>query len=168
MKVQILKLCLAFGFWLVALSGSYTYGEMIPLKEILEAPDSFDGMYVEVEGEAIGEPLRGEREAAWLNIVSGSYNLSIFSSDAETLERISYWGGYKEEGDWLRAGGIFHKHCPLHQISDIHLEDLEIIMIGVKNEDVVALYKVRLAAVFFAICLITGLIYFIKRKRSKR
>jgi len=168
MKIQILKLCLVFGFWLVALSSSYAYGEVTSLREILSQPDSFDGVYVEVEGEAIGEPLRSNEKAAWLNIASGSYNLGIFSSDAETLKKISYWGGYKEEGDWLRAGGVFYKHCPLHQISDMHLEDLEIIEIGIKNEDVVALYKVRLAAVFFTICFITGLVYFIKRKRSKR
>lgn len=136
------------------------------LSEILNAPDEFDSKVVEIEGEAIGNPLNSPN-GVWINIKSGENNIGLFSPDKGVLEKIEHWGSYREKGDKLKIRGVFYKNCPLHQISGIHLNSLSIIERGSKNEVALPQERVKLALMLLIICLTTGLIYFIKRFLEK-
>ena len=162
----ILKMSLVFGLWFLALNSPFAYGEVTPLKEILNQPDIFDRKHVEIEGEAIGEVLK-DPGGGWVNIASKGYNIGIFSPDAKTLERIEYWGSYKEKGDQLKIKGIFYKNCPWHQISGVHLETLEIVEKGGERVILVSPFKRRLATILFAMSLMIAVIYLIKRKYGR-
>ncbi|MFH1505348.1 MAG: hypothetical protein ABIH08_08225 [Candidatus Omnitrophota bacterium] len=146
-------------FFLIALSG---LSFAASLEEILNEPNKFDGKVVEIEGEVIGNPLKGAG-GIWINIKSEDYNMGIFSEDIKILEKIKYWGSYKEKGDYLAVEGVFYKHCPQHQIGGLHLKSLKVIERGHKNEVGVSKSKVKLTIIIFMICLALGLVYFIKR-----
>lgn len=163
---MICKLKLSFLFFLITLIVPFAYAETIALEDILASPESFDKREVQVEGEAIGEPLRDDR-GVWINISSGSKQIGVFSPDKKIAENITYWGSYKYRGDQLRITGIFYKDCPIYQISDIHLRSLEIIEKGRKNEFSASAQKQQLALGLSIICLITAAIYFIKMKYGK-
>jgi len=138
----------------------------VSLEEILNAPAEFDSKAVEIEAEVIGNPLKGVN-GVWLNVKSGESNIGVFSLDAAVLESIKYWGSYGQKGDKLKIKGIFYKNCPLHQISDIHLNSLAVIEKGCENKMAVSSERIRLAVMLFIICLTTGLIYFIKKFLEK-
>lgn len=153
-KIIFLTLVLVFLAPVVSFASS--------LGEILGNPAKFDAKKVEIEAEAIGSPLKGDG-GVWINVGSRESNIGIFSKDSGVLERIKYWGSYREKGDYLRIEGVFFRNCPFHQISDIHLESLEVVETGYENKISVSPEKVKLAAILFVICLIMGAIYFIKR-----
>jgi len=137
------------------------------LKEVLAKPDSFDRKEVVVEAEAIGELLKTD-SGHWLNVSFEGYNLGVFTQNSRNLRDIKYWGSYLETGDYLKITGTFYKDCPLHQMSDIHLESLEVLDQGHKNQQTVSPKKVRLANLGLAFCLVIAIIYFIKEKYGKR
>ena len=137
--------------------------EAVSLEELLKYPDKFDRQRLVVEGEAIGEVLKGD-QGYWINISSGGQALGIFASDKEAFKNISYWGEYNTKGDLVQSKGVFYKECPLHHLMDIHLEKLEIVKEGYRLTDSVSLFKIDLAILLFTICLIVSTIYFIKFK----
>lgn len=137
------------------------------LQEILTKPDSFDKSQVVVEAEVIGEALNGDG-GSWLNISSGDNSLGVFTQSPRSLRAISHWGGYLETGDYVKISGEFYKQCPLHQTSDIHLESLEVLKKGHKNQPRVSLRKVRIANLGLVFCLIAAAIYFIKEKYARK
>ena len=56
------------------------HAEVTALEEILGSADAFNETAVEVEGEAIGEPLKVEG-GAWINLSSEGMNIGVFVSD---------------------------------------------------------------------------------------
>lgn len=150
-------------FCCLSLVSFTVYGKVTLIKDILSSPEAFDGEYVEIEGEVIGEMLKGN-EGGWINILGHSGSIGIFLSDINVGEKISYWGDYRAKGDWLRIEGIFNKNCPLHHISDIHLENLEVIKEGAINEDFVPPFKINMAIISSIMCLTIGVMYLIKVK----
>jgi len=163
LKLKLFIFCLVF----IALVTSFAYAKASALEAILAFPDIFDQREVQIEGEAIGEPLN-DAQGIWFNISTESQQIGVFSSDKSIIERITYWGSYQETGDQVRVKGIFYKECPDHQISDVHLESLEIIREGYINEYSISSQKQQLAKILSIICLIIAFIYLIKLKYGKR
>lgn len=162
-KLKLLIFCLL----LTALAAPFAYAGNVSLGDILASPGEFSGREVQIEGEVIGEALN-DAEGIWLNVSTGSQQIGIFSADKEKVEKITYWGSYSATGDWVRVKGIFHKECPDHQISDVHLGSLEIIREGYRNEYSISPQKQQLAKILSIICLIIAVIYLIKLKYGKR
>ncbi|UCG34645.1 MAG: hypothetical protein JSW17_03900 [Candidatus Omnitrophota bacterium] len=168
MKIVRIKL-ISLVIFLIAfnLGGAFgLYAETIPLKKIVEDPDDFESKLVEVEGEVIGEPLYA-KEGAWVNILSKGYHAGIVVPRIY-LDKIKHWGGYRESGDIAKVRGKFYKECPLHHEMHIHAHTLEIIALGAPKSDVVLPFKVQMAVSLFIICLIIGLVYFIKSRHGTR
>jgi aspartyl/asparaginyl-tRNA synthetase len=145
----------------------FAYAKSSVLEAILAFPEKFDGQEVRIEGEVIGEPLR-DNQGVWINITSGLKQIGIFSADEKVIEKITYWGSYRETGDQVMIRGVFYQECPLHQKPDVHLKNLQVIKVGQKNDYPVSPQKKQLAMVLSLICLTTALIYFIKLKYGKR
>lgn len=144
------------------------YERKITLEDVLTRPEEFDNKTVIIEGEVIGEPLGIRQSGVWLNLSAGGYNLGVFLQNKEILEKIKYWGSYKEKGDYVKIEGVFNKDCKQHQERDFHLSNLEIVERGFFREGSVAILKIRMAIMSFIICLTMALIYFIKVRYARR
>jgi len=162
-KLKLFIFCLLYITLLIPL----VYAESISLGDILDFPDNFSGKEVQIEGEVIGEPLNNPK-GVWINISGQQKKIGVFIDDKRKIEEINQWGSYGTIGDQVRVEGIFYKECPDHQISDIHLQRLELISKGYKNEYTVAPSKVKLAKILSLICLVMGLIYLIRLRYGKR
>ena len=162
-----LKLLFSFGIFIIISGLLCAYSQSVSIEELLKNPKVFDSKTVEIEAEAIGEPLKAD-QGVWVNVTFNGYGLGIFSAEQEAIGKIEHWGSYKETGDFLRIRGVFYKNCPLHQISGIHLKDLKIIKKGEKRKVLVSPSKKKNALILFAVCFMTAIIYFIKRKYARK
>ena len=156
-----------FFFFLMILSIPFAYSEVTAIGDILDSPQAFDGLEVVIEGEVIGESLKDAR-GVWINILSDSKQIGVFSADKKIADPITYWGSYRHTGDQVRIKGVFYKDCPVYQISNVHLNSLEIIEKGHKNKFSVSSQKQQLTIVLSIICLTIASIYLIKLKYGKR
>lgn len=161
-KIKSLLLALAFSF-----SAFCVGAQSSSLDEVLVVPDSFDSKTVEIEGEVIGEVLLSD-SGAWINIKDESYNIGIFAQKASEFTGIKHWGSHRQQGDRIKVKGVFSKDCPLHQISDLHLESFEVIKQGYARNIEASPQKKKAATNLFIICLTTAVIYLIKVKYGKR
>ncbi len=139
----------------------------VSLEEVLRSAEEYDGKRVEIEGEAIGEILKGDH-GYWVNISTGRPAIGVFSRRREVFEPINYWGRYAEKGDWVRVKGVFYRTCPLSGTAAVYLEDLAVIQEGRQEKIAVSLPKKQLGLLSFIICLISAAIYLIKLKLWKR
>ncbi|UCD15338.1 MAG: hypothetical protein JSV34_06385 [Candidatus Omnitrophota bacterium] len=146
---------------ILCFSAFTTYAAGISLNEILTNPAEYDNQIVEVEAEVIGDLIK-DRGGVWINISSKETNIGIFSQRRDLDEIINYWGSYRQDGDIVRIRGTFYSKCPVHEERDIHSDDIEVLKEGAIRKEVIAPYKIRLAIVFFIICLTTAAVYFIK------
>ncbi len=154
-------------FLFLALSTPFLSVQASVLDAALTSPQEFSGQSITIEGEVVGEPLK-DPQGVWVNIVSGSKQIGVFSSDKNMVDLITHWGSYRYRGDYLQVKGVFYKDCPVHQISDLHLEALRVIDQGQRREFVISAQKKRLAMMLSIICLTTAAIYFIKFQYGKR
>ena len=164
MKHKLKATGVAIFILIFALVPSFSFAASI--NEILDQPDQFDEKNIEIEGEVIGEPLRG-KDGQWINILSEDSNMGIFLSDPESLKSIEYWGNYKNKGDTVIVRGIFYKDCFLHQISDMHLNSLRVRERGFENQPKVSAEKAKMATILLIVCLSTAIIYFIRPGRCR-
>lgn len=156
-----------FSLLFLTLATSFVYAKASALEAVLAFPEKFNEKEVWVKGEVIGEPLKNA-QGVWINITSDSKQIGVFSSDRGIIEKITYWGSYRETGDQVRIKGIFYKECPVHQTRDVHLETLEIVKKGHRNEHPISAQKQQLAKILSVICLVTAFIYLTKLKYGKR
>jgi hypothetical protein len=157
---KIILLILALGIF-----GPSGFAASLDLGEVLSSPDKFDQKSLDFQGEVIGEALN-EEEGAWINILSEPYNLSCYTQDLTILEKINYWGSYKVNGDQLKLRGVFYKNCLKHQINDFHFARLTVIAQGSPRQDLVTLFKKKLAIISLAVCLAAALIYLIYGRKN--
>ncbi|MFH1519822.1 MAG: hypothetical protein ABIE75_04535 [Candidatus Omnitrophota bacterium] len=162
-KLKFFTFCLL----LLAFSTPFLSVQASVLDAALTSPQEFSGQSITIEGEVVGEPLK-DSQGVWINIVSGSKQIGVFSSDKNIVDLITYWGSYRYRGDYLQIKGVFYKDCPVHQISDLHLEVLRVVQEGQRREFTVSAQKKRLAMILSIICLTTAAIYFIKVQYGKR
>ncbi|MBN3040458.1 MAG: hypothetical protein JW867_04965 [Candidatus Omnitrophica bacterium] len=163
--MKIFKLIFYLGIVFLSFNAQ---AQSVSLSELFSRVGDFDAKEIEVYGEVIGSPLKSDK-GIWINISSGNNHLGVFLIDEKKIKDITHWGGYGQKGDFIKVKGTFNANCPLHQTSDLHLNQLEIISSGVKTYDLVSDLKRNLAIFLLLICLTMSLIYFIKeRHRSKK
>lgn len=135
------------------------------LPEILRRPAAFDNRQVVVQGEVIGEALRG-KDGWWLNITCDGANLGIFVQGQEPPQEIHNFGSYRRKGDTLRICGVFHAHCLQHREQDIHAQSIEVLKRGFTRQHRLPPSRVILTVVLSIIYLTLITVYLIKLKRS--
>lgn len=140
--------------------------ETTPIQKILDEPERFESKTVGVKGEVIGEPLYA-KEGSWVNILSEGSHMAVVVPQAY-LDKIEYWGGYRQSGDIVVVEGKFFKECPLHHETHMHAYTLEVIARGLPREDAVPTFKVQMAVILFIICLTIGLVHLIKSRYGTR
>ena len=156
-----------FSFLFFSLAAAFcARAEITPVQKILEDPERFESNTVEVKGEAIGEPLYA-KGGSWVNILSEGSHMAVVV-DKTQLDKIKYWGGYRQSGDIIIVEGKFFKECPLHHETHMHVYALEVIARGMPREDTVPTFKVQMAVILFIICLTIGLVHLIKSRYGTR
>lgn len=154
-------------FFLSFIPGVYAGSISLNLERLLNHPDKFDNSLVKVEGEVIGEPLKA-RKGVWINISFKKYNLGVFLPSGKYLDKITHWGKYGVRGDYLLIQGVFHKNCPQHYETDIHLKSLSVIKTGIIKKTLPSKLKIRYTILLLIISLTFILIYFLKDYLSNR
>lgn len=137
------------------------------VKDLLVDPYIFDGKIVEIEAEAIGEPLK-DKDGIWINVFSDDYNISVFSKNKDLSQKIKFWGDYKTTGDILRIKGRFYKNSAQKQTRMIDAQEIQVIKQGNSRKEKVSPVKMRTTNILLVICAALGIIYFIKSRYGKR
>jgi hypothetical protein len=152
---------------LIFLLPAIVSAKVVSLEDLLRKPENFDGMYLQVEGEAIGEPLNGAG-GAWVNISSSGYHMGIFFSQPQIIKTIHSWGGYCRRGDIIRVKGKFFKQCRQHQLTDIHAQSIKVIEKGHRLPEEVSLNKIKVSGFAVVICLAAALAYIVREKHGRK
>jgi hypothetical protein len=80
----------------------------IPVSTLVKHGKEFDGQYVEITGEVIGDiMLRGEK--AWLNVLSPEGIAIGVLCPAYQTKQVTYLGNYRQHGDTILVKGLFHR-----------------------------------------------------------
>lgn len=145
----------------------FSQNRQVLLEDLINNPGEHDQKIVFFQAEAIGEPLY-TKSGNWINLASGAYYLSVFVEERAFIEKIKYWGSYREKGDLVRVRGRFYENCPSHHQLGAHLLGLEIAERGREVIHPVSPQKINFAFAGLIICLTTSLIYLIKMRRWKK
>ncbi|MDD3296277.1 MAG: hypothetical protein PHU64_02840 [Candidatus Omnitrophica bacterium] len=152
---------------LIFLLPAIVSAKIVSLEELLKTPENFDGKYLQVEGEVIGESL-SQGDGAWVNISSSGYHMGIFFSRPQIIKAIHSWGGYCRKGDVIRVKGKFFKQCQQHQLTDIHAQSIKVIEKGYKFPETVSLTKIKASGIAVVICLAAALVYIVREKYGRK
>ena len=142
---------------------------------LVESPKEYDGSEVTFAGEAIGEAMvRGDM--AWIHINDDPYYVKNVEEGAQLggyntgmavwlpaseVEKMTYFGDYKHEGDIISVTGTFNAACGEHGGDmDIHAEGLEVLEAGHDVIDPVSPGKVAWAV---GLALLAGALYLVNR-----
>jgi len=120
--------------------------ELYSSSELLDQSDELDGRTLVYEGETIGEALeRGD--SAWVNVSDGRNAIGLWVPSSE-VEKITRYGDYRNDGDIVRATGVFRRSCPEHGGEfDIHVSSIEVLRIGEERSYSVSSSKGILAGI---------------------
>lgn len=137
----------------------------LPLNHLVEQARELDGREVTVQGEAVGEVmLRGAY--GWVNLNDGTNTVGVWAP-APLLRRIEHTGRYGWTGDTVRVTGTFFRMDPAHGGElDIHARTLEIVRPGAPVPHPVAPARVAWAAVFTALGLLAGGLWWRRLRRA--
>ncbi|MDP2923838.1 MAG: DNA-binding protein [Candidatus Omnitrophota bacterium] len=143
------------------------YAKSISSTELINNAKKYDIKIVSYEGEAIGDVMvRGTY--AWINVNDGSNAIGIWIPLA-LAKNITYTGSYKYKGDWITVDGIFYRSCPEHGGDlDIHARTIKILKKGLKQEETVSSFKVKMATILFVVCLVVVTFYFVKIRYKRK
>lgn len=163
-----------------ALPGRETAAVEVGSASLIENARSWNGRRVSFTGEAVGEGMR-RGDMAWIHVNDDAYmwknieegaKLSGYNSGqavwlaARDMRRVTFYGGYKHEGDVARVVGVFHAACPEHGGDmDIHAESLEIVRTGHPVDP--PLNRSRLVW-GLALMLLSALLYLAKKMAERR
>lgn len=132
--------------------------------QIVALPAQADGSTVLLEGEAIGDVMRG-RGGQWVNVLSGGTAVGVWltGDSAATLQTL---GDYHEFGDTVRVRGVLNQGCDEHGGDlDIHATDFEIVAPGGPREHTLHPYKLPVAAALGLVAIAQLLLYRRQRRR---
>jgi len=133
--------------------------EKVKIRELYENGKEYNGKFIIVEGEVIGD-LMGKEEK-WINIKDefddSAIGVVISKKDAEKIEN---FGRYKIKGDIIRVFGIYNINCPKHYGErDIHALNIEIIKKGEKYTEEVNIKKIYLSFLLLSITVFIAYLY---------
>ncbi len=110
----------------------------VTITELVRTNADYNGAYVEVEGEAVGDIINGDdSQHCWVNLSSGDATIGVYMSVGNAA-KVKNLGRYGVEGTTLAVYGIYHIACNEgHEGElDIHADIVEIKSIGGAVEDV--------------------------------
>ena len=165
--LKCLRAVLMFVIAGATISSAFAWGATVSIKELLSYPNKFNNKVVRVQGEAIGGVLKA-KNAFWINILAGDYNLGVYVDKRLGVGHIKHFGSYKVRGDIVRITGIFHKDCPIHHELDIGAIKLTVVKSGFSQPTHISSFKEITSVVLAIICLTLGLIYLIRLRYVRR
>ena len=160
--------CASAMLYFLAAFAVCVYPDTVSLEELLRNSREFDKNIVEIEAEAIGEPLKDDNGDYWINVTQNGYHIGIYFSNPSLIEKVNHFGSYSRKGDTIRVKGVFYKDCPLHHETDVHAENLEIAKQGYILKDIPPEKKKLSSFILSVICLALVCMYFIKRRYEQR
>lgn len=120
---------LLFGALLVSVQAPSAHAldaRPVSIPRLIEEADKLDGTVVVIEGEAIGEALRADAGAVWVNVLDEGVAIGVWMPRS-FAEGIEHWGRYQETGDTVRVTGTVHLACDQHGGDlDVHATSLEV------------------------------------------
>lgn len=152
----ILALTLALS---AALGGQAHGRQAFTPDELIGIDRGLDGTRVTLEGEAIGEDLRADADHRWVNLLGESVAVGVYMRNADAA-LIDTFGSYKQSGDIVRVTGIVNIACDQHGGDfDVHAEIVQVISEGQPISRPPQMWKLVLAAVFFAAFAVMAVVY---------
>jgi hypothetical protein len=138
----------------------------VPINDLIEEENVFDGQEVTIQGEAIGESMnRGDY--SWININDGGNAIGIWLRKSEA-EKVRTYGSYRYVGDTIEIIGTFHKACKEHGgEADLHAESINILKGGYSVKEHFDLIKIIVSILLSFITLII-LIILLKIQKSAK
>ncbi len=116
--------------------------DRIPVRELFDNADRYEGQKVTIIGEVIGDIMR-DGKTSWVNINDGDFLIGAVILDESLLGKIKKIGRYRVHGDTVRISGFYQTHCREHLGErDIHVEALDVVTGGYELEDSIDLYEV--------------------------
>ena len=128
-RIAKLGLGLCLGIGLLLAMAYPVMADPVPVPQLVEQGQIWDGHTVELTGEAIGDlMIRGEN--GWLNVLDRGTVLGVWGA-REQLAAVQYLGDYDNMGDTVYVRGTFNLACKEHGGDmDIHIQDLKVIKRG--------------------------------------
>ncbi|MDF2541958.1 MAG: hypothetical protein K0S47_1676 [Herbinix sp.] len=119
--------------------------EVTKINDLIENAKELDKQEVVIQGEAIGESMsRGDY--FWINVNDGSNAIGIWISKEE-VDKISFYGNYKNNGDTVKCIGEFRRACKDHGgEADFHVKSLEIVERGHPKDLPISIPKTIISA----------------------
>ncbi len=137
-----MRRALIIGAMLAALTASATPavgagGTPTPVTgtELISMRTGLDGEAVVLEGEVIGDRLRGGDGHVWLNVLSGGTAIGVWAP-RETAEAVGTFGTWSHTGDTVRVVGTFNEACDEHGGDlDVHATEIAVLASGGPRTD---------------------------------
>lgn len=137
----------------------------VSIPEVVARAAELDGRTVVIEGEAIGEALRADRNTVWVNVLGDGTAIGVWMPD-EMARPIARWGGYRQTGDTVRVSGVVNMACDQHGGDlDVHATALEVIRRGAAREEEVRWRDALVGATGF---MAAGVAYLVSHRRIRR
>jgi len=120
--------------WPVPAVAAEPTGVPLTPAQIVESALDLDGTVVTVQGEAIGEDLRADRDHRWVNVLGEGTAVGVFMTN-EQAGLIGMYGDHKNDGDVIEVKGVFNRVCSEHAGEfDIHAEQVTVVSAGARRE----------------------------------
>lgn len=134
--------------------------------DMVEKAKELDGKTLDIEGEAIGEPLK-RGDYTWVNICDGNGTSIGIYMKTEDASSIKYYGSSKVKGDTIIVSGEFRRACKEHGGDlDVHADKVNIEKPGHKIIEEVKMDKLIFSAVLTFIAAIASFFYFREKKNA--
>lgn len=136
------------------------------VRSLISNPDFFDGKFISVKGELIGDIFDG-KNGFWVNMLDSGIAIGIWLPESEK-EKIKFLGMYGVEGDFVNIKGVFYQRCIQHNGDmDIHATSLEILKRGTLKQEEISIEKVIFAFSLGIVSLAAiGILHLLSRKES--
>ena len=84
---------------------------LITIRELISDPLKYDGMRIQVSGEAVGDIINSSNARyKWVNISADGYSLGVYMETGQTYG-IHYLGAHGVRGTTIIVTGTFHAAC---------------------------------------------------------
>lgn len=109
--------------------------------EVVEIERGLDGTVVVLEGEAIGEALRGDDTHVWVNVLGDGTAVGIWIPRTQADE-IEFYGDHRHDGDIVGVSGVVNIACDEHSGEfDIHADTFEVLSVGFERTTSISPWK---------------------------
>lgn len=110
------------------------------ISELAGADSYYDGQYVQIVGEAVGDKIlvAGDDAHRWILLESleeaSNDSVSVYLT-ADDASKINLFGDYHARGATLQVRGTFHLACTMHEgLSDLHADNVTVVTPGESRE----------------------------------